>query len=113
MAGDRSFLDVGFFDLLLLLLSKYNRGPFLPGRDVFFFICSFNVKCEAKKEDQIFFDQRKRNMISPRSFYPVKTLFNEILALAGRGQEITGFAWWAENSRFINLSGKLTGTKCM
>jgi len=39
----------------------------------------------------------------------VETLFNGTLALAGRDQETTGFAWWAGNARLINLSGKLLG----
>jgi photosystem II CP43 chlorophyll apoprotein len=39
----------------------------------------------------------------------VETLFNRTLALAGRDQETTSFAWWAENARLINLSGKLLG----
>jgi hypothetical protein len=39
----------------------------------------------------------------------VETLFNGTLALVGRDQETTGFAWWAENARLINLSGKLLG----
>ncbi|THU42201.1 hypothetical protein C4D60_Mb00t14040 [Musa balbisiana] len=42
-------------------------------------------------------------------FYHVETLFNGTLALAGRDQETTGFAWWAGNARLINLSGKLLG----
>jgi len=47
--------------------------------------------------------------ISLRRFYPVETLFNGTLALAGRDQETTGFAWWAGNARQLNLSGKLLG----
>lgn len=39
----------------------------------------------------------------------METLFNGTLALAGRDQETTGFAWWAGNARLINLSGKLLG----
>jgi len=39
----------------------------------------------------------------------VETLFNGTLALGGRDQEITGFAWWASNARLINLSSKLLG----
>jgi photosystem II CP43 chlorophyll apoprotein len=39
----------------------------------------------------------------------VETLFNGTIALAGRDQETTGFAWWASNARLINLSGKLIG----
>jgi len=39
----------------------------------------------------------------------VETLFNGTLALIGRDQETTGFAWWAGNARLINLSGKLLG----
>jgi len=39
----------------------------------------------------------------------VETLFNGTLALAGRDQESTGFAWWAGNARLRNLSGKLLG----
>ncbi|XLS93636.1 hypothetical protein HN51_069644, partial [Arachis hypogaea] len=42
-------------------------------------------------------------------FYHVETLFNGTLALTGRDQETTGFAWWAGNARLINLSGKLLG----
>ena len=38
----------------------------------------------------------------------METLFNRTLALAGHDQE-TSFAWWAENARLINLSGKLLG----
>ena len=37
----------------------------------------------------------------------METLFNETLALAGRDQEATGFAWWAGNAQLINLSSKL------
>ncbi|RWR97919.1 photosystem II protein chloroplast [Cinnamomum micranthum f. kanehirae] len=48
-------------------------------------------------------------LYSLRRFYPVETLFNGTLALAGRDQETTGFAWWAGNARLINLSGKLLG----
>ncbi len=39
----------------------------------------------------------------------METLFNGTLALAGRDQETTGFAWWAGNARQLNLSGKLLG----
>nr|YP_010424144.1 photosystem II CP43 chlorophyll apoprotein [Cotinus coggygria]USH58478.1 photosystem II CP43 chlorophyll apoprotein [Cotinus coggygria] len=39
----------------------------------------------------------------------METLFNGTLAVAGRDQETTGFAWWAGNARLINLSGKLLG----
>ena len=39
----------------------------------------------------------------------METLFNGTLALTGRDQETTGFAWWAVNARLINLSGKLLG----
>ncbi|CAN6445163.1 unnamed protein product [Victoria cruziana] len=45
---------------------------------------------------------------SLRRFYPVEMLFNRTLALAGRDQETTGFAWWAGKG-LINLSGKLLG----
>ncbi|KAJ4831382.1 hypothetical protein Tsubulata_044208 [Turnera subulata] len=48
-----------------------------------------------------------KTLYSPRRFYPVETLFNGTLALAGRDQESTGFAWWAVNARLINLSGRL------
>ncbi|KAG6540715.1 hypothetical protein Mapa_017851 [Marchantia paleacea] len=48
-------------------------------------------------------------LYSQRRFYPVETLFNGTLALGGRDQETTGFAWWAGNARLINLSGKLLG----
>uniref|UniRef100_A0A8S0WM66 Photosystem II CP43 reaction center protein n=1 Tax=Spirodela intermedia TaxID=51605 RepID=A0A8S0WM66_SPIIN len=48
-------------------------------------------------------------LYSLRRFYHVETLFNGTLALAGRDQETTGFAWWAGNARLINLSGKLLG----
>ncbi|KAM0931990.1 putative photosystem antenna protein [Dioscorea sansibarensis] len=55
-------------------------------------------------------DQPHENLIFPEGgFYPVETLFNGTLALAGRDQETTGFAWWAGNARLINLSGKLLG----
>ncbi|KAG9438488.1 hypothetical protein H6P81_021569 [Aristolochia fimbriata] len=53
------------------------------------------------------FTQKKYSL--KRRFYPVETLFNGTLALAGRDQETTGFAWWAGNARLINLSGKLLG----
>jgi photosystem II CP43 chlorophyll apoprotein len=39
----------------------------------------------------------------------VETLFNGTIALAGRDQETTGFAWWASNARLINLFGKFLG----
>ncbi|KAH0851517.1 hypothetical protein HID58_094681, partial [Brassica napus] len=41
-----------------------------------------------------------------QGFYHVETLFNGTLALAGRDQETTGFAWWAGNARLINLSDR-------
>ncbi|KAH7511107.1 hypothetical protein FEM48_ZijujUnG0047900 [Ziziphus jujuba var. spinosa] len=50
-----------------------------------------------------------KTLYSLRRFHPVETLFNGTLALASRDQETTGFAWWAENARLINLSGKLLG----
>ncbi|KAF4381799.1 hypothetical protein F8388_008975 [Cannabis sativa] len=50
-----------------------------------------------------------KTLYSLRRFYRVETLFNGTLALAGRDQETTGFAWWAGNARLINLSGKLLG----
>ncbi|KAJ1681339.1 hypothetical protein LUZ63_023440 [Rhynchospora breviuscula] len=50
-----------------------------------------------------------KTLYSLRRFYHVETLFNGTLALAGRDQESTGFAWWAGNARLINLSGKLLG----
>nr|YP_009561511.1 photosystem II CP43 chlorophyll apoprotein [Commiphora foliacea]QAT19599.1 photosystem II CP43 chlorophyll apoprotein [Commiphora foliacea] len=50
-----------------------------------------------------------KTLYSLRRFYPVETLFNGTLAVAGRDQETTGFAWWAGNARLINLSGKLLG----
>ncbi|KAL8117242.1 hypothetical protein AgCh_015232 [Apium graveolens] len=50
-----------------------------------------------------------KTLSSLRRFYPVETLFNGTLALSGRDQETTGFAWWAGNARLINLSGKLLG----
>ena len=46
---------------------------------------------------------------SLRRCQAVETLFNGTLALAGRDQETTGFAWWAGNARQLNLSGKLLG----
>ncbi|KAJ4731837.1 Photosystem II CP43 reaction center protein [Rhynchospora pubera] len=50
-----------------------------------------------------------KTLYTLRRFYHVETLFNGTLALAGRDQESTGFAWWAGNARLINLSGKLLG----
>ncbi|KAL0771689.1 hypothetical protein Bca101_036840 [Brassica carinata] len=50
-----------------------------------------------------------KTLYSLRRFYHVETLFNGTLALAGRDQETTGFAWWAGNARLINLSSKLLG----
>ncbi|KAK4557954.1 hypothetical protein RGQ29_007624 [Quercus rubra] len=46
-------------------------------------------------------------LYSLRRFYPMETLFNGTLALAGHDQETTGFTWWAGNTRLINLSSKL------
>ncbi|MCD9643477.1 hypothetical protein HAX54_030987 [Datura stramonium] len=45
-----------------------------------------------------------KTLYSLRRFYHVEILFNGTLALAGRDQETTSFAWWAENDRLINLS---------
>ncbi|KAH7511692.1 hypothetical protein FEM48_Zijuj12G0003800 [Ziziphus jujuba var. spinosa] len=42
-------------------------------------------------------------LYSLRRFYPMEMIFNGTLALAGRDQETTGFAWWAGNARLINL----------
>ena len=39
----------------------------------------------------------------------METLFNGPLALAGRDQETTSYAWWVGNARLINLSSKLLG----
>ena len=39
----------------------------------------------------------------------METLFNGTLALAGRDQETTGFAWCSGNALLINFSGKLLG----
>ncbi|TMW90245.1 hypothetical protein EJD97_016013 [Solanum chilense] len=50
-----------------------------------------------------------KTLYSLRRFYHMETLFNGTLALAGRDQETTGFAWWAKNARLINLSSKLVG----
>ncbi|KAI5444295.1 hypothetical protein KIW84_012794 [Lathyrus oleraceus] len=50
-----------------------------------------------------------KTLYSLRRFYHVETLFNGTLALTGRDQETTGFAWWAGNTRLINLSSKLLG----
>eukprot|EP01018_Ginkgo_biloba_P006818 Gb_38732 [translate_table: standard] len=50
-----------------------------------------------------------KTLYSLRSFYPVETLFNGTLALAGRDQETTSLAWRAENAQLINLSSKLLG----
>lgn len=36
-------------------------------------------------------------------------LFHGTFALAGRDQETTAFAWWAENALQLHLSGKLLG----
>jgi len=37
----------------------------------------------------------------------VEMLFNGTFVLAGHDQETTDFAWWAGNTRLINLFGKL------
>ncbi|KAK9204838.1 hypothetical protein WN943_015102 [Citrus x changshan-huyou] len=50
-----------------------------------------------------------KTLYSLRRFYPVETLFNGTPAVAGHDQETTGFAWWVENARLINLSSKLLG----
>ncbi|KAK4337479.1 hypothetical protein RND71_008018 [Anisodus tanguticus] len=50
-----------------------------------------------------------KTLYSLRRFYHVERLFNGTLALAGRDQETTAFAWWAGNARQLNLSGKLLG----
>ncbi|KAJ6880869.1 hypothetical protein NC652_034026 [Populus alba x Populus x berolinensis] len=39
-----------------------------------------------------------KTLYSLRRFYPVETLFNGTLALVGRDQETTGFAWWVGNA---------------
>ncbi|RWR97727.1 photosystem II CP43 reaction center-like protein [Cinnamomum micranthum f. kanehirae] len=46
-------------------------------------------------------NQPHENLIFPEA---VETLFNGTLALAGRDQETTGFAWWAGNARQLHLS---------
>nr|YP_009504604.1 photosystem II 44 kDa protein [Cyanophora biloba]AWW13771.1 photosystem II 44 kDa protein [Cyanophora biloba] len=50
-----------------------------------------------------------KTLYSLRRCYHVETLFNSSVAVSGRDQESTGFAWWAGNARLINLSGKLLG----
>ncbi|ERN17918.1 hypothetical protein AMTR_s04036p00005710, partial [Amborella trichopoda] len=52
-------------------------------------------------------DQPHENLRFPED--PVETLFNGTLALAGRDQETTGFAWRAGNARELHLYGKLLG----
>ncbi|KAI5639243.1 hypothetical protein M9H77_00568 [Catharanthus roseus] len=56
-------------------------------------------------------DQPHENLLFPEEVLPRGNalFFNGTLALAGRDQETTGFAWWARNARLINLSGKLLG----
>jgi photosystem II CP43 chlorophyll apoprotein len=41
--------------------------------------------------------------------YSLENGFPIHLAVGGRDQESTGFAWWSGNARLINLSGKLLG----
>lgn len=48
----------------------------------------------------------------PEEVLPVKTLFNENLALCGRDQETTDFTWWVGNVWLINLFSKLLGGSC-
>ncbi|RXH83806.1 hypothetical protein DVH24_009241 [Malus domestica] len=50
-----------------------------------------------------------KTLYSLRRFYPVETLFNGTLALAGHDQETTSFSWWGGKARLINLSCKLLG----
>ncbi|KAI5653898.1 hypothetical protein M9H77_31085 [Catharanthus roseus] len=55
--------------------------------------------------------QPHENLLFPEEVLPRRNalFFNGTLALAGRDQETTGFAWWARNARLINLSSKLLG----
>ncbi|KAJ8419225.1 hypothetical protein Cgig2_032379 (chloroplast) [Carnegiea gigantea] len=88
---------------LLLLWGPEAQGDFtrwcqLGGLWTFVFVLGWRLKISLMK-----------TLYSLRRFYPVETLFNGTLALTGRDQETTGFAWWAGNARLINLSGKLLG----
>ncbi|KAG5383805.1 hypothetical protein IGI04_035275 [Brassica rapa subsp. trilocularis] len=87
----RPYNAIAFSGPIAVFVSVFLIYPL--GQSGWFFAPSFGVA--AIFRFILFFQGR---------FYHVETLFNGTLALAGRDQETTGFAWWAGNARLINLS---------